>query len=209
MKTNFAFLMILVVVATGCAQSGQGSPQTPVPQPQDAARQAMSTLQQLVTDQNYRGMGFESRDEVKNASLGEPLPMFNINLDRLKAYRPGADVNALLSASSDTIYPITSNGQVRSSVTVTKAEGGYTASSFGNAAVVQALSRYRQAPNSFVVRVPALNMYYLGTRGEARLMLTPIVDDTRLKLQTGVAVPAEQVIEQLVPIANSYNGLPL
>ena len=60
-----------------------------------------------------------------------------------------------------------------------------------------------------MVRVLALNMYFLAKRVENRLFLTPIMEDPRLKLPIGEAVPAEIVLEQLVPIANAYNGLPM
>jgi hypothetical protein len=209
MKTRFSVAVWSIVVAMGCAQSGQSSAQASVPQAQDAARGGIAVLQKLVTDQNYREMGFDSRDDVSRAGIGEPWSMFNIGLDQLKRYQPNADVNALLAPSADTIFPVTVNGQVKSSITVTKGEGGYKASSFGNAPVVKELSKHRQSAGSFVVRVPALNMYYVGSRVEGRLMLTPIIDDTRLKFQAGVAVPAEQLLEQLARIANDYNGLPM
>jgi hypothetical protein len=41
------------------------------------------------------------------------------------------------------------------------------------------------------------------------LLLVPIIDDPRLKLKPGEAVPAQTVIEQLVPLAKEYNGLPM
>jgi hypothetical protein len=100
---------------------------------------------------------------------------------------------------------------VRSSVTVVKKETGYTTASFGNADVVKGLSRYRGAntPDAFAVRIPALSMYFLGNRVENRLMLTPLSEDSRLPLRIGVAVPAEDVVKALVPLAEAYNGLPM
>lgn len=101
---------------------------------------------------------------------------------------------------------------MKSSVTISHKENGYQASSFGNAEIIKSLSRYRQAQagsGDFVVRVPAFNMYYLGRRIEKRLLLVPIIDDPRLKLKPGEVVGAETVLEQLVPLANAYNGLPM
>lgn len=210
MRTTYGVMIGLIIVAVGCAQSSQTvASQAAVPLAQDAARGGIAVLRQLVTDQNYREMGFDSLDEVGRAETGEPWSMFNIGLDQLKKYQPNTDVNALLAPSADTIFPVTVNGQIKSSITVTRAEGGYKASGFGNAPIVKELAKYRQAAGSFVVRVPALSSYYVGARVDGRLMLTPIINDDRLKLQTGVAVPAERVVEQLVPIANTYNGQPL
>jgi hypothetical protein len=210
MRTIYCFSALLLVFAAGCRKEEQATaPPPPATQAQEAASSAIRTFQQLVTEQNYRSLGFESVDEVKTAALGQPLTVSTIGLEQLKAYRQGTDVNSLLTPSPDALYPVTANGQVRSSVTITKVEGGYRASSFGNAEIIKALSKYREATTAFAVRVPALNLYYLAQRADNKLLLTPIADDTRLKLSIGKAVPAEDVLNQLVPLATAYNGLPM
>jgi hypothetical protein len=200
-----------LLLAASCAQHrGENAP----PQTgdaQQAASNALATLQKLVTEQNYKALGFTSADEVKRATLAPPLALYNIGLDRLKGYQAGQDANALLTASSETIYPVTAGGQVRSSVTVVKKESGYTTASFGNADIVKGLSRYRGAntPDGFAVRIPAFSMYFLGNRVENRLMLTPVSEDSRLPFRVGVAVPAEDVLKAIIPLAQAYNGLPM
>ncbi len=208
---HWIFILGALILVAGCAQKRSTSAPPPVGDAQQAASNAITTLQKLVTEQNYKSLGFSSMDEVKSAALAAPLPMFNIGLDRLKSYQAGQDVNALLTASSETIYPVTVGGQVRSSVTVVKKESGYTTAGFGNAEIVKSLSRYRSdnMPNAFAVRVPALSLYFLGNRIENRLMLTPIAEDNRLPFRAGVAVPAEEVIKAIVPLAQAYNGLPM
>lgn len=188
------------------------SPKPPSTQPQEAAETAIGVLQKMVNQQNFHDLGFDSVDEVKQAQAGQPFNVFEIGLDQLKSYKAETDPNSLLAQSSKTIYPVTVNGQVKSSFTINHRESGYQASSFGNAAIIKSLSRYRQSGvvgNDFVVRVPAFNMYYLGRRIENKLLLVPIIDDPRLQLKTGEAVPAQTVLQQLVPLANAYNGLPI
>ena len=51
-------------------------------------------------------------------------------------------------------------------------------------------------------------MYFLGNRVETRLMLTPVVEDNRLPFRIGVAVPAEDLLKAIIPLAQAYNGLP-
>lgn len=204
-------IAIAFVILLGACQSKE-NPKPPSSQPQQAAQDAIGVLQKLVNDQNYKAMGFDSVEEVKQARLGQPLQVFNMPLDKLKGYQPGGDPNTLLAKSSETIYPVTVNEQVKSSVTIVQNEAGFAPSSFGNAAIVRSLAQYRQAQaaeGDFVVRVPALNMYFLARRVENKLMLVPIVDDPRLKLRPGEAVDAEQALQQLVVIANAYNGLPM
>ena len=204
-------ISFLIVTMIGCRESAE-APKPPSSQPQEAGSSAIGVLQKMVTEQNYRALGFDSVDQVKQAQLGSPFSVFEIGLNQLKEYKPGISPDTLLTPSSKTIYPVTVNSEVKSSVTISHKDNGYQASSFGSADIIKSLSRYRRAEaqgNDFVVRVPAFNMYYLGRHVNSRLLLVPIIDDTRLKLKTGEAVPAETVLEQLVPLANSYNGLPI
>ena len=136
----------LLLVMAACR--GGETPKPPSPQPQQAATDALGVLQKLVNDQNYRAMGFDAVDEVKQAQLGQPLAIFNIGLDQLKGYQTGANANGVLSKNSETIYPVMVNGQVKSSVTVVQKEGGYQPSSFGNAEIIKGLSRYRTGDNA-------------------------------------------------------------
>ena len=204
-------LIAAALLAVGCAQQRGTNAPPPTGDAQQAASNALATLQKLVTEQNYKALGFTSPDEVKSATLAQPLAQYNIGLDRLKSYQAGQDANALLTSSSETIYPVTVGGQVRSSVTVVKKETGYTTASFGNATIVKGLTLYRgaNAPDGFAVRIPAFGMYFLGSRAENRLMLTPISEDSRLPFRTGVAVPAEDVLKAIIPLAQAYNGLPM
>ena len=60
--------LLLLVFAAGCRKEEQAAPAPPpTTQPQEAASAAIRTFQQLVTEQNYRSLGFESVDEVKTA----------------------------------------------------------------------------------------------------------------------------------------------
>jgi len=203
-------IFALVVLLVGC--ESKQAPKPPSQQPQQAADTAIGVLQKLVNEQNYRSLGFDSVDEVKQAQLGQPLTVMNIPLEALKGYQPGTDPQTLLVKSSETIYPVTVNAQVKSSVTIVHSEAGYAPSSFGNAPIVKALSQYRQGPNAesqFVVRVPALNLYFLGQTVEGKTMIVPIAEDPRFKLRPGEAVSLEAALPELVAAANAYNGLPL
>jgi hypothetical protein len=202
--------MIGLFLLVGCSEKSQ--PKPPAPQLQDAATAALGVLEKLVTDQNFRSLGFESADEVKNAQLGQPLQVFNIGLDKLKSAAHNADAASLLTQSPETIYPVTVQGAVRSSVTIVRKQEGYAPSSFGNAEIIKALSRFRRpenGQNEFVLRIPAFNMYFLARRVENQTIVVPVLDDPRIKMKTGEAVPLSSVLETLRSIANEYNGLPM
>lgn len=207
------FAMIGLLVLAGCSQQNRPAPPA-VTQPQEAATNALGILQKLVTDQNFKGLGFESVDEVKNAQLGQPLQVFNIGLDKLKGAAPGAatDAASLLIPSPETIYPVTVQGAVRSSVTIVHKQEGYAPASFGNAEIIKALSRLRRpesGQNEFVLRILPFNMYFLAHRVENQVVAVPIVDDPRIKAKTGEAIPLPALLDALRPLANEYNGLPM
>jgi hypothetical protein len=201
-------LLLGVLFAAGCSRHATAPP-PPAQQPQQAAQNAIGVLQKLVNEQNYKTLGFDSLDEVKRAQLAAPLQVYNIGLDKLKAYQAGQDPNALLAASPETIYPVTVDGQVKTGVTIVHKEQGYEPASFGNADIVKRLASNHHNEGEFVLRIPAFNMYFVGRRVEDRLVLVPIVNDPRLKVEQGQAVPIEVVIDQLKPYVDAYNGLPM
>jgi hypothetical protein len=206
---------LFMVFALACHK--QPKSPSPAHQPEDAAMRGLATLQKMITPQNFKSMGFETFDEVRSATLGEPLAIFQVRLDQLRAYEPGEDPNKLLVDSGQMIYPVATNGSVRSSIVVVKTEEIWKATRFGGPNLIQALAKSRSAEAQssqaaekpyFVVQIPALSMYFLGYRVGGRLMLTPLLDDPAHKFKAGEAMPADVVLGELVGAANKYNGLP-
>ena len=200
---------LLPLFAMGCNHEEKAPP--PAHDSGAAEKQAIELLGKLVTAQNAKSLGFDSVDEVRSAQLAPPLAVRNVGLDQLKAYKPGGDPAALLTETSETVYLVTVNGAVKSSIGVIKKDGGFVPSSFGNADVAKLLGRYRngQGADEFIVRVPALLLTFVGQRTDKGILLTPIVAEPRAELAAGQALPADVVFARLVPIAQAYNGLPL
>jgi hypothetical protein len=203
-------ILALLLVTAGC-ERGSEPQKPPASQPQEAAADGLNVLKKMVNEQNYRSMGFDSVDQVNQAQLGSPLSVSDIGLDQLKGYKTGVKPDALLTQTNRTMYPVTVRSDVKSSITTTQRDNGYRASTFGDAEIIKSLARYRKAesPGDFVVRVPALAMYFLARRVEDRVVVIPIIEDPRLKVKVGEPVPLETVLEQLVQLANNYNGEPM
>ncbi|QNI31501.1 hypothetical protein H7849_20865 [Alloacidobacterium dinghuense] len=199
-----AFCVLLVV---GCSQ--QKNAVKPAAQvPQEAAAAAVGVLQKLVNEQNYKGLGFQTMDEVKQAQLGQPMDVFYLSLERMESYQAGEDLNSLLTSSAEMIYPVMVGGSVRTGVTIVQKGQGYESSSFGNADIVKRLAAYRSGPRDFAVRIPAFNLYFVGRQEETRVILVPIANNPRLKAQAGEATPLDVVFGQLRPYVDSYDGRP-
>jgi hypothetical protein len=176
----------------------------------EASRTGLTALRQLAATPNFRALGFTSSEEAARAQLGPRYEVFVIGLDALRAYRPEAPADSLLVASSETVFPVLVDGQVRSSMTVTRTPQGFAPTAFGAAAMIRSTMGARgRAEGDFLVRVPALGLQFIGSRAEGRLLLTAVVADPRLQLPPGRPVPAETVLGQLVPLARAQNDLPI
>jgi hypothetical protein len=210
-------LILLVALGTTCSQQGK-QPPPPSRQPQEAAIRALETFKGLVTAQNYKAMGFESEDEVRTATLGEPLPVYHIRLDQLREYQPNIDPNKLLTDVGQMMYPVLAKEQVRSSLVIARAGDSWKEARYGGPNLGRALARvraahmatYQQPFTSYrVVQIPGLNVYFLGRRVDNKLVLIPVLDDARYNLKAGVAMPAEEVLRIMAEAAKKYNGLPI
>ena len=63
-------LLVCAMIGTAGAQTMTQSSAVDVRQAGEVAGKSLSTLSQLVTEQNFRAMGFESAKEAAGASLG-------------------------------------------------------------------------------------------------------------------------------------------
>jgi hypothetical protein len=209
----------------GCAsestaqQGDQGGTSKTYPDSATAAAQAIATLRQLVTPENYQELGFESVDEAAAAQLGQPLHVLLVRLDQLREYNPQSDPSALLTDGQQDYYPVEAREQTRASIIVEQVKEGWRAASFGNAGLAKHLDTVQRgvaAKNAgksvemALVEVPALGIYFLGhRRGQREWQLTPLADQPRLKFKAGATLPAREALAALVPAAKSYNGLPM
>jgi hypothetical protein len=213
---------MMTTILVGCAMLWTAcnkptpQPQPPAHQPQEAATRALDTLKGLVTEQNYKAMGFESADEVKSAALADPLPVSRIQLDQLRAYQPGSDPSKLMMDVGQMMYPVTAREQVRSSIVVVKDGDAWKEAKFGGPAAIKAITSARakdqgegKASGPYtLVQVPALNMYFLARQADGKWMFVPAIDDPANNFRAGVAVPAEEALRALSTAAQKYNGLP-
>ena len=203
-KLPFALIVAVVLFLGGC--------QTSQPRPNhsqaNAAQHGLDTLRQVVNAGNYASLGFDSLDEVLRARLGEPLQVYRVQLDALRAFTENTDPETLLVDIRRSLYPVKVGDRVATSIFVTGSREGWRASELGNAAVARLISRYRHGAGDFVVHVPAMKSWFVADRVEGKLMLTPVMDDPRTKLRAGETLPADVVFLQLKAASEGYNGLP-
>jgi hypothetical protein len=203
-KFPFAVIVALACFLGGC----QTSQPRPNHSQETAAQHGLTTLRHIVNAGNYASLSFESEAEVRQATLGEPLQVYRVQLDALRAFTANTDPETLLVDIRRSLFPVKVGDRVATSIFVTGGRDGWRASELGNAAVARLISRYRHGASDFVVHVPALKSWFVADRVEGKLMLTPVMDDPRTKLRAGETVPADVVFLQLKAASEGYNGLP-
>jgi hypothetical protein len=182
-----------------------------LPTAEAAAAKALADLQFVTNKQNFGELGFASLAEVATSQLGEPLTIFEIARDRIRAYVHGTPVEGLLIRSRETLYPVVVQGVVKSSVSIVQEPGGFRPSMLGGPVVMKALALYRRhdgGVSDVVVRIPSLNLLFLGRRKNGDLRLVPVFDIPEIHLLANQDMPAEQVLDQLVPLARAANDQP-
>ena len=233
MSNQIAKLILFCLVLTlpliqGCArggssqnagdQSGQTGATPTFADAQTAATQSLATFRKLVTNENYKELGFDSADQVSKATLGSPLRVFVVKVDQLRDYQAEKDANSLLNESPQMYYPVTVDSSARASIVVEQVDGKWRSASFGNAGLAKQMATMERASTTdtnaaappIMVQIPALGVYFLGRRNaDNNLSLMSVAANDALGFKAGAAEPAEQVFARLAAIVRNYNGLPM
>lgn len=209
--TVLSILVLLLIIIVAAIyyfvireeDEGMSKPDT-VEDQQEAADNALEILRDLAKD-NYTMLGFQSKEEADAATLGMPLTLYLVPLDGLQAYAGEADPHELLQDSRIVMYPVMVDDTVRSAVGIQGSEEGWTPATFGSATLIQAISRVKLNPDSFIVQVPALGLHFVGEQMDDELVLIPIVE-TAFDLPVGQPVDAKEVFSVLQEAARDVDA---
>lgn len=184
---------------------------------QPTARGALVNFGKLVSEKNATRMGFAKPSDVQRAQLDTPLGDFIVRLDELGQYRAGSDPSALLHPTGQITYPVKVGERVQSSITLHKDNSTWRAVSYGSPMLITALQdtrdvvvkrERREIKEFFQVRIPALNLHFIGHMAGDKLMLTPVRDMEMYGLKKGDTQAAAQLFAKLQPAAAQDDGMP-
>jgi hypothetical protein len=177
----------------------------------------LSTFKQMITEENYRQMGFESPGEISVAKIEPPIYYYLVRLNRLKLYKPGNQPDYLLMLTGQLIFPVSVNGHIRSSMTLRKSWGRWKALTFGNSdfvkqltdVILQSSQRYKVPHKDFfAVGIPALNIIVAGYRKKNTLYVVPLTNDKSLRYRAKESISAERFFTIILRDALAHDGLP-
>jgi hypothetical protein len=170
------------------------------------ATESLPTLRALA-EKNAAAIGLNA-DEAATAQLAAPFRVYWVGLETLKNYQAGSDPRSLLQDTQTAFYPVTVGTTVRSSITVKQRDSKLVATDFGQPELAKRVTAARGAGEGILIRVPALNSYFVGTTSGGGLMLTPLADIPGTQLRANVPTPADAVFTALAARARASNGLP-
>ena len=184
----------------------------------EISRNEISTLRLLAEAVDPMLLGFRNSGEIERAVIGTPIREYMIRLDRLREYKPAVtNPRSLLESTMRVTLPVLLDGAARSAITLELKDDNWTPVSYGganysdhmNSLRSELADRDRQSEGSyFEVRVPALNLVMLGTERANELYLAPLLNDARFDLRRGEMLPADTILERLLPAAREHNDLP-
>jgi len=164
-------------------------------------------LKSLISPANAKLLGFDTAQDVLLIHIGKPLDIRTIGINSLRAYRPGDPVAPLILQLDSRLYPLSVDGNVRSSLVVSRIQGTdtFTGTAWGLVKLITLVTKYKKADSDFVVWIPALNLHFLGNRPDESLMLTPLATRKLYGLIEGVPVQAAVVFALLAQQARAHD----
>ena len=184
----------------------------------DAAITNLARLRRMANAVTYEQLGFKSKNEVKGASNGVPMQVYQVTLARLRAYKNEPDFANLVEPTVRIIYPVLVGGEVRSSHTLRQFAGGaWQGVSWGEPPLIKALVEARASVKPvrtnwvnapFAVEVPLVGMWLVGYRDATNRLRLIATSDWRqgkaTAVKNGEINPA--LMESLGELARSYKG---
>ncbi|MBK9576252.1 MAG: hypothetical protein IPO40_04175 [Fibrobacteres bacterium] len=155
--------------------------------------------------------------EHGQAVAGQPMKEYMVRLDALKEFSQDTDADDLLVETGNVHIPVLAGGSPKATVCMAKGANGWELVSLGEKRKANlregavGLSKRRmlkKQEDHFLVRIPAMNLEFVGTYQHRQLMLSPIADDAQSGLKAGDIIEAGEVFLKLVPLAKKHEGLP-
>jgi len=177
------------------------------PDPLTAANNALVELRVLAAGGGERILGISAASAAA-ATLGQPMRVYTVPLERLRAHTAIQATASLVVATQSYIYPVVAGGQEVTTIEVSEIGGRWVGHAYGRASLARSIAAYRTAPTDKLIFVPSANELFIGKGEGEQLRVTPISTSTKLGLVEGREITGAAAAQHLVPEARAYDGKP-
>lgn len=180
-----------------------------------AALEGLKAFRRILAVSSGVGKPDVGPGEIDKGSLGLPLDIYTVPLNRLAAYPDTFTPEALLTDTHRTVYQVFVDGKVRTAITLQKTDSGWVAVRFGDMGMINhvkaafdtlaarndTLGAYRLA-----VQIPAIRgMAFLGVVRQGRLHLVSADSVPEVGIVAGRVLSADSVFRLLAPLAKAID----
>ncbi len=172
-------------------------------QEQDYIELAKLTVEEFtcsVTDLNANYYGLSSPDLLKTVRPGDPVIHYAVGLNSLKEYTSDMDPEKIITEMGYVTVPLVNpeTGKVETFVMLSRIEGNYRPAGMGQAPYsmnFMILTKRAELPkDARLIRIPALNMAYIGMSMNDTLKLIPILNKDQMEF---IPEPASLIFDEL------------
>lgn len=208
-------LTLALFAGPAAAQDDQGSGiPKPTAEELQASREAASKALEVVAvlaDPLLEKLGLGTAGARNAAALGEPIPVFNLNLNHLKGLGADESPTRLLTRSDEMFFPVSVGGTVVSSVTVEKHDDGWMMTSIGQShltAKLVELQRVMELAGEQVVavNVPAMYQMFLVDASVKPPIFIPVYDVPVMELLAMQTIGSSELFDKLRSLVESFES---
>ncbi|MEJ2593675.1 MAG: hypothetical protein P8100_00760 [bacterium] len=166
----------------------------------ELARRTLEEFSYSVTDQNAKYYGLSSPDVLKTVKPGDPVIHYAVGLNSLKEYTADMDPEKIITEMGYVTVPLVNpeTGKVETFVMLSRIEGKFQPAGMGQAPYsmnFMVLTKRAEVPkDARLIRIPALNMAYIGMTMNDTLKLIPILNKDQMEF---IPEPASMIFEEL------------
>jgi hypothetical protein len=199
-KINLSCILFLVMFLTLAACSGSSDN---TGSKSEEAQEGLETLRVIANNDDFEFFGYNSRDEIGQEELGEPIEVKTIDFDKLQTEaNPEDNIDKLVINTNESIFPVIVNGEVRSSIRVALIDGEYEVVSSGSSTLAKDVFRMIRTlglnlEDAYLLELPGLDTALIGRKSSGNILVTPLYDNTELSLDEGVSIKLSLVAEKL------------
>jgi hypothetical protein len=180
----------------------------------ELASEALRSFSRIVDSKNFELFGLAAADALKGAEPGDAIVHYGVPLDLLRRYQDGQDPNELVSEMGYATVPLVRQGTDKPAafVLIHQSREMWSVSGLGEAPYSEGfmqLSRELDLQGEpMLVRIPAMNLAFVGTKADDILSLAQITDLEIEGMRKGGFAPAAVVFSALARQAREMEDLP-